>query len=251
MIKAWNCLLVICILLLTALLGLIVLLAIATEQPESILDKLYLNTHRADGAIIESTTNITLTKRPAPSTTTVKSTTTRHPNTTEHTLIPYPTELNLTNSEKIMSIGFYNDSIFYVAKSTGEVELFKDFQPIQTFHISAQIHRMVYLNDGRIVVVDGQNSTLNLVDGMGQILVQVKLGYQALDLQASMNKIYVLSRRNKSIHVYDNKLMEQSEIKLDAIKESSCNFILPDQAFVYLSCEDGVVKVSNVSKKWP
>jgi hypothetical protein len=56
----------------------------------------------------------------------------------------------------------------------------------------------------------------------------------------------VLSRLNGTIFVYDDKLVQK--FKIEWAKENSCNFISPaGPSFVFVSCDNAVLKLSTVS----
>lgn len=236
MLRAINCILIILILLLTALFGLIALLIIATEQPDGLLDKLYLNSHQAknvrnDSRVFAlkttqmetstvkfttkmstaeatakmSTTDSTTTEMMSTKTTEAMSSTTLNYNATlaedfdlenaaYHKLQPFDLKLKLTNSEKVMSIGMENGERFYVAKANGELEFFNwtNLDPVQTEHLDVQVHRLVFLSDGRLVVTETQTKTLHLLDPDYKVIAQLKLGYQALDLQVFNDMVRIV-----------------------------------------------------------
>lgn len=108
-------------------------------------------------------------------------------NATEYKLLPFDLKLKPTNAEKVMSIGMEDAERFYVAKANGELEFFNwtSLGSTQTEHLDVQIHRLKYLDDGRLVATETQTKSLNLLDTDYKIVTQLKLGYQALDLQVS------------------------------------------------------------------
>lgn len=234
MLRAINCILIILILLLTALFGLIALLIIATEQPDGLLDKLYLNspknvrndsrvfalkttqtetstvkfttkTSTTEATAKMSTTDSTTTEMMSTKTTEAMSSTTLNynatlaedfdlENATYHKLQPFDLKLKLANSEKVMSIGMENGERFYVAKANGELEFFNwtNLDPVQTEHLDVQVHRLVFLSDGRLVVTETQTKTLHLLDPDYKVTAQLKLGYQALDLQVFNDMVRIV-----------------------------------------------------------
>jgi hypothetical protein len=54
-----------------------------------------------------------------------------------------------------------------------------------------------------------------------------------------------LSRLDGTIFVYDSHLVQKFKISWN--KENSCNFIQPARDFVYVSCDNAVIRLSNVS----
>lgn len=189
------------ILLLTAVFGLIVLLIVATEQPEGMFDRFYAKSYRTDDArVLSPKTEATTTKAMStPSSTRfseIIQTTKLHTNeslseedfdqmnSTVRKLRPL--DLKLSNTEKMMSTGMKNKDIFFVAKANGEVDFFNwtTMQYIETGHLSVHVHRLDFLSDGGgLAVTDIQTKTLNLFDSQFKLTVQLKLGYQALDLR--------------------------------------------------------------------
>jgi hypothetical protein len=106
-------------------------------------------------------------------------------NASYHKLQPFDLKLKSSNAEKIMSIGMESDERFYLAKANGELEFFNwtTLESIRAEHLDVQIHRLAYLSDGRLVVTETQTKSLHLLDPDYKVIAQLKLGYQALDLQ--------------------------------------------------------------------
>jgi hypothetical protein len=199
---------------LTALFGLIALFIFATEQPENLQEisslrnetifKLYKQT-KTTGVPVKTTTLMEASTSPPTFKSTLKSTTelmisnettpiisstsipliedeTDTENSTQ-TLVPLPTKLKLANAEKVMSIGMFDNNTFYAAKVNGEIEFFNwtTFELQKTEHINVPIHRIGFLSDKRLVVTE--TKALHLFDQDFRVIVELKLGYQALDLQ--------------------------------------------------------------------
>jgi hypothetical protein len=172
MIRALNCALFILVILLTAIFGLIALLIFATEQPDALFDKLYTSTTKS--TTVKSTTKTTLLSTKA--------------QTSENStiiLLPLSAKLKLTNTEKVMSIGLKDNDTFYAAKANGEIEFFNwtNLESFKTEDLDVPIHRIDFLSDGRLVATEIQNKTLRLFDRDYKVVVELKLGYQALDLR--------------------------------------------------------------------
>lgn len=215
MIRSINCILIILILLISTLFAFVAIFIIATELPESFLDKYFANAPRNESVSIlfpptrkpiKTTTIPSTTKMPSSSTktstkettTTIMSTTTsvkdlpiqeidneEMENSTIHKLTSFPTQLKMSNDEKIMSIGLKEDTVFYAAKANGEIEFFNwtSFESLKMEHVDVPIHRMGFLSDGRLVVTETQTKTLHLFDQNYKVVVELKLSYQALDLK--------------------------------------------------------------------
>lgn len=173
MIRALNCALFILIILLTAIFGLIALLIIATEQPESLFDK--LNTSKS----------ATIDKNTIKTTPSVKVSSSDDRKNSTVILFHLSKKLKLANNEKVMSIGV-KENTFYAAKVNGEIEFFNwtNLESLTIENLDVPIHRMDFFeDDGRFVVTETQNKTLRIFDENFKVVVELKLGYQALDLR--------------------------------------------------------------------
>ncbi|CAD5222261.1 unnamed protein product [Bursaphelenchus xylophilus] len=156
-------------------------------------------------------------------------------------------KLDLQNPGKIIGLTVRDGQLLHVAKSHGEIDILNStsFEFLRSLHTSTTIHRIGYFEDGKMAVNEAINSTLNIYDVEGRVINQLGIEYQVLDLKIFNDTIYVLSRTNSTVYVYDKKLELTSEIKLSEVPKESCNFILPTESSLYFSCQSGIIKSSS------
>ncbi|KAI6201290.1 Six-bladed beta-propeller, TolB-like domain-containing protein [Aphelenchoides besseyi] len=297
--KAISCIIIICVLILTALFGLTVLLIIATEQPETPSERPYAfsqrpsvgfskdlnsrfsaanstrfqspkrvnvpNASQTSDSNVSTSSTVATNAQTSTSTITVGNVEVTSKNvdlTTKMTtrsgiplikrLKPRAAQLQLSDGAKIMSIGVRVDNVFFVARTNGDVELFKlpAFDVMDRVHYSQPIHRLAYVDAKRAVVVESRNSTLRLLDS-GRTTAQVTLDYQPLDLRTFNNSVFVLSRGGSTVYAYDAALRLKSQVflELNVIREqNSCNFLQPVRDGIFISCEKLVLKFAMDGK---
>ncbi|CAD5216867.1 unnamed protein product [Bursaphelenchus okinawaensis] len=161
-------------------------------------------------------------------------------------LLQKVTKLDLQNPGKIIGLTVRTGQLLHVTKSHGEIDILNStsFEFLRSLHTMTTIHRIGYFEDGKMVVNEALNSTLNVYDVEGRVIDQIGIDYQVLDLQVLDDKIYVLSRTDATVYVYDKELDLTSVIRLSETPKESCNFILPTESAIFYSCQSAILKAT-------
>uniref|UniRef100_A0A7E4W6B8 Adipocyte plasma membrane-associated protein n=1 Tax=Panagrellus redivivus TaxID=6233 RepID=A0A7E4W6B8_PANRE len=158
-------------------------------------------------------------------------------------------ELHPPHNQKISTI-LIRQNLLYLPLANGDIVAYNvsDYKPVHTINTSLVIHHLGFLANGKMVATEMRKSTLSILDENGFIEKQLNLDYDSKDMQVFNDEIYVLSRTNRNIFIYDSSLRFKRDITFDNELQETCNFIRPIEDAIFISCQSAVLEVTQIGR---
>uniref|UniRef100_A0A914Z7N0 Uncharacterized protein n=1 Tax=Panagrolaimus superbus TaxID=310955 RepID=A0A914Z7N0_9BILA len=157
-------------------------------------------------------------------------------------------EIRAPSNDKISTLMIKN-SYLYLPLTTGDILVYNlsNYDLVTTFKTSLSFYRIGFLGQN-IVATEIRKNTLSILDEQGRVAKQLKMLYDSKDMQIYEDQVYVLSRSNQDIFVYDKDLILKNTIHFKNENQETCNVILPTSNGIYVSCQSSILQLESSGK---
>ncbi|KAE9554708.1 hypothetical protein FO519_002118 [Halicephalobus sp. NKZ332] len=159
-------------------------------------------------------------------------------------------EINIPNKSGKLITLLLRNGLLYLPTTSGEIKIFNstNYKLAQDFKTPFALRNFAFFNESHFIVVEGKNNKMSLIDDRSLVKEEKKLDYALKDLQALKDHIYVLSRSNEEIYVYNDKLEEVKLIHFINDLRETCNFLIPTEESIFVSCQTGILELDLSGK---
>lgn len=156
-------------------------------------------------------------------------------------------EIKPLDGEKTIGLTKRNSTI-YLIKNSGVLESLDEtsFETSPVLQATFSFKKVEFFSNGKMAATEYNSSMLSIMDETGKIQRQLQLSYTPKDLHVFKDKIFVLSGSNNEIYVYDSELRLERSIKFMNNQKETCNFILPLDISIFVSCQSAILEISEV-----